>query len=97
MGTGELDLRSKCWGSRLLSNISIKIAMIFNVKVLQLYIFNMHFPQECAKLDLLVMMLPELSSLPSLDVPDIKVSWSVWDRRTPMLEMKLRAREVSSP
>merc|ERR1712228_945067 len=51
----------------------------------------------CARLDLLEMTLPELSSPPLLDVPATRVSWSVWDRRMPMLEMRLSPREVSSP
>merc|ERR1711990_1087748 len=34
---------------------------------------------------------------PLLDVPVTRVSWSVWDKRMPMLEMKLNPREVSSP
>merc|ERR1711917_73709 len=52
---------------------------------------------ECAKLDLLEMMLQELSSLPLLEDQDTRESWSVWDRRMPMLEMRLSPREVSSP
>merc|ERR1711936_650240 len=51
----------------------------------------------CARLDLLEMTLPELSSPPLLDVPATRVSWSVWDRRMPMLEMRPSQREVSSP
>merc|ERR1712198_708010 len=52
---------------------------------------------ECAKLDSLEMMLQELSSLPLLEDQDTRESWSVWDRRMPMLEMKPSPREVSSP
>merc|ERR1712136_682491 len=51
----------------------------------------------CAKLDLLVMTLPELYSHPLLDAHVTRVSWLVWDKRMPMLEMKLNPREVSSP
>merc|ERR1712115_705452 len=43
----------------------------------------------CARLDLLEMTLPELSSPPLLDVPATRESWSVWVRRTPMLEAPL--------
>merc|ERR1712098_403492 len=50
----------------------------------------------CAKLDSLEMTLPELSSHPLLEDQDTRVSWSVWDRRMPMLEMRLSPREVSS-
>merc|ERR1712130_1043276 len=51
----------------------------------------------CARLDSPEMTLPELSSHPSLEDQDTRVSWSVWDRRMPMLEMRLSPREVSSP
>merc|ERR1712109_144451 len=51
----------------------------------------------CAKLALLVMMLQGLSSHPLLDVPATRVSWLVWDKRMPMLEMRLNPREVSLP
>merc|ERR1711971_110892 len=45
---------------------------------------------ECAKPDSLEMTPPGLSSLPLLDAPVIRVSWSVWAKRMPMLEMKLK-------
>merc|ERR1712098_273896 len=51
----------------------------------------------CAKLDLLEMTLPELSSPPLLAVLATRVGWSVWDRRMPMLEMRPSPREVSLP
>merc|ERR1711885_26031 len=51
----------------------------------------------CARLDLLEMTLPELSSPPLLDVPATRESWLVWDRRMPMLEMRHSPREVSLP
>merc|ERR1711972_778000 len=51
----------------------------------------------CARLDSPETMLPELSSHPLLEDQDTRVSWSVWDRRMPMLEMRLSPREVSSP
>merc|ERR1712200_372612 len=51
----------------------------------------------CARLDLLEMTLPELSSPPLLAVPATRVSWLVWDKRMPMLEMRLNPREVSLP
>merc|ERR1712012_636678 len=51
----------------------------------------------CAKLALPEMMLPEPSSPPLLEDPDTRESWLVWDRRTPMLEMRPSPREVSSP
>merc|ERR1712130_246457 len=51
----------------------------------------------CARLDSLEMTLQELSSHPLLEDQDTRVSWSVWDRRMPMLEMRLSPREVSSP
>merc|ERR1712243_45203 len=51
----------------------------------------------CARLDSPEMTLPELSSHPSLEDQDTRVSWSVWDRRMPMLGMRLSPREVSSP
>merc|ERR1711872_929450 len=51
----------------------------------------------CARLDLLEMTLPELSSPQLLDVPVTRESWSVWDRRMPMLVMRPSPREVSSP
>merc|ERR1711868_253895 len=50
----------------------------------------------CARLDSPEMTLPELSSHPLLEDQDTRVSWSVWDRRMPMLEMRLSPREVSS-
>merc|ERR1711872_655833 len=49
----------------------------------------------CARLDSPEMTLPELSSHPLLEDQDTRVSWSVWDRRMPMLEMRLSPREVS--
>merc|ERR1712111_277995 len=64
-------------------------------KTLLLWLLTM--APACARLDLLEMTLPELSSHPLLDVPATRESWSVWDRRTPMLEMKPNPREVSSP
>merc|ERR1712243_259375 len=51
----------------------------------------------CARLALLAMMLPELSSPPLLVVLATRVWWLVWDRRMPMLEMRPSPREVSSP
>merc|ERR1712130_642893 len=51
----------------------------------------------CARLDSPEMTLPELSSHPLLEDQDTRVPWSVWDRRMPMLEMRLSPREVSSP
>merc|ERR1711884_294989 len=51
----------------------------------------------CARLDSPEMTLQELSSHPLLEDQDTRVSWSVWDRRMPMLEMRLSPREVSSP
>merc|ERR1711872_444408 len=50
----------------------------------------------CARLDSPEMTLPELSSHPLLEDQDTRVSWSVWDRRMPMLEMRLSPREASS-
>merc|ERR1712102_54592 len=64
-------------------------------KTLLLWLLTM--APACARLDLLEMTLPELSSPPLLDVPATRVSWLVWDRRMPMLEMRLSPREVSSP
>merc|ERR1711893_113771 len=64
-------------------------------KTLLLWLLTM--APACARLDLLEITLPELSSPPLLDVPATRVSWSVWDRRMPMLEMRLSPREVSSP
>merc|ERR1711862_160561 len=64
-------------------------------KTLLLWLLTM--APACARLDLLEMTLPELSSPPLLDVPATRVSWSVWDRRMPMLEMRPSPREVSSP
>merc|ERR1712168_1180746 len=49
----------------------------------------------CARLDSPEMTLPEPSSPPLLEDQDTRVSWSVWDRRMPMLEMRLSPREVS--
>merc|ERR1712198_465486 len=51
----------------------------------------------CARLDSPETMLQEPSSHPLLEDQDTRVSWSVWDRRMPMLEMRLSTREVSSP
>merc|ERR1712168_1154043 len=51
----------------------------------------------CAKLDLPEMTPHVPSSHPSSDVPATRASWSVWDRRTHMLEMRLNPRGVSSP
>merc|ERR1719431_726980 len=52
---------------------------------------------ECAKLDL-PEMTPHVPSFhPSSAAPATRVSWSVWDRRTHMLEMRLNPRGVSSP
>merc|ERR1712137_1495726 len=51
----------------------------------------------CARLDSPETMLQEPSSHPLLEDQDTRVSWSVWDRRMPMLEMRLSPREVSSP
>merc|ERR1712045_1052726 len=51
----------------------------------------------CARLDSQEMTLQEPSSHPLLEDQDTRVSWSVWDRRMPMLEMRLSPREVSSP
>merc|ERR1712098_50535 len=51
----------------------------------------------CARLDPPETMLQEPSSHPLLEDQDTRVSWSVWDRRTPMLEMRPSPREVSSP
>merc|ERR1712115_160115 len=64
-------------------------------KTLLLWLLTM--APACARLDLLEMTLPELSSPPLLDVPATRVSWSVWDRRMPMLEMRPSPREVSLP
>merc|ERR1711983_581112 len=64
-------------------------------KTLLLWLLTM--APACARLDLLEMTLPKLSSPPLLDVPATRESWSVWDRRMPMLEMRLSPREVSSP
>merc|ERR1711956_212185 len=50
-----------------------------------------------AKLDSPEMTTPGLSSHPLLAVPVTKVSWSVWDKRMPMLEMKLNPRETQTP
>merc|ERR1712002_405582 len=51
----------------------------------------------CARLALPVMTLPELSSHPSLVAQGTRVSWWVWVKRTPMLEMRLNPRGVSLP
>merc|ERR1712130_451602 len=51
----------------------------------------------CARLALPETMPPGLSSPPLLDVPATRVSWSVWDRRTPMSVTRPSPREVSSP
>merc|ERR1712018_604052 len=48
----------------------------------------------CARLDLLEMTLPELSSPQLLDVPVTRESWSVWDRRMPMLVMRPSPRGI---
>merc|ERR1711931_319156 len=64
-------------------------------KTLLLWLLTMD--PECARLDSLEMMLQELSSHPLLEDQDTRVSWLVWDRRMPMLEMRLSPREVSSP
>merc|ERR1712026_389290 len=51
----------------------------------------------CARLDSPEMTLPELSSPPLLAAPATRVSWLVWDRRTPMSVTRPSPREVSSP
>merc|ERR1712227_546562 len=51
----------------------------------------------CARLDSPETTLPEPSSHPLLEDQDTRVSWSVWDRRMPMLEMRPSPREESSP
>merc|ERR1711973_737777 len=64
-------------------------------KTLLLWLLTMD--PECARLDSLEMMLQELSSHPLLEDQGARVSWLVWGRRMPMLEMRLSPREVSSP
>merc|ERR1711941_153786 len=49
----------------------------------------------CARPASPVMTPPGLSSPPSLDAPGIRVSWWVWDRRTPMLETRPSPRGVT--
>ena len=51
--------------------------------------------QECARQVLQEMMHQELTSQPSLEDPKCPESWLAWTRRKPMLEMKLKPREVS--
>merc|ERR1711936_617769 len=62
-----------------------------------LLLLSLTMAPACARLDLLEMTLPVLSSPPLLDVPATRGGWLVWDRRMPMLEMRLSPREVSSP
>merc|ERR1711992_484983 len=62
-----------------------------------LLLLSLTMAPACARLDLLEMTLPELSSPPLLDVLATRVRWSVWDRRMPMLEMRPSPREVSLP
>merc|ERR1711899_301734 len=62
-----------------------------------LLLLSLTMAPACAKPVLPVMTPPGLSSHPLLDVPATRVSWSVWDKRMPMLEMKLNPREVSLP
>merc|ERR1711973_105344 len=64
-------------------------------KTLLLWLLTMD--PVCARLDSLEMTLQELSSHPLLEDQDTRVSWSVWDRRMPMLEMRPSPREVSLP
>merc|ERR1711872_1076787 len=64
-------------------------------KTLLLWLLTMD--PVCARLDSLEMTPQELSSHPLLEDQDTRVSWLVWDRRMPMLEMRLSPREVSSP
>merc|ERR1712107_771021 len=51
----------------------------------------------CARPDSPETTLPEPSSPPSSAVPATRVSWSVWDRRTPTSETRPSPREVSRP
>jgi len=60
-------------------------------------LWSLTMAPACAKPVSPVMTPPGLSSHPLLDVPATRVSWSVWDKRMPMLEMKLNPREVSLP
>merc|ERR1711862_1044322 len=52
---------------------------------------------ECAKPVLLEMLLHVLFSHLLLVAQDILVLWSVWDKKIPMLVMKLNPKEVSLP
>merc|ERR1712018_674911 len=78
-----------------LKTCSLKVEQTYQrcvTKTLLLLLLTM--APACARLDLLEMTLPELSSPPLLDVPATRVSWSVWDRRMPMLEMRLSPRGI---
>merc|ERR1739848_688380 len=81
-----------------LNTCSLKVEQIYQrcvTKTLLLLLLTM--APACARLDLLEMTLPELSSLPLLDVLATRVLRLVWDRRMPMLEMRPSPREVSLP
>merc|ERR1711887_352880 len=81
-----------------LNTCSLKVEQIYQrcvTKTLLLLLLTM--APACARLDLQEMTLLVLSSPPLLDVPATRVRWSVWDKRMPMLEMKLNPREESSP
>merc|ERR1712106_425666 len=62
-----------------------------------LLLLSVTMAPACARLVSLEMMLHVLSSHPLLDVLATRVRWLVWDRRVPMLEMRLSPREVFLP
>merc|ERR1712156_478315 len=60
-------------------------------------LWSLTMAPACARPVSPVMTPPGLSSPPSLVAQGTRVSWSVWDRRTPMLETRPSPRGVSSP
>merc|ERR1712156_826299 len=79
----------------LFSSVVIHQKQTCVTKILPLLSLTM--APACAKPVSLEMTPPGLSSLPLLDAPTTRVSWSVWDKRMPMSVMRLNPREVSSP
>merc|ERR1711874_776886 len=79
----------------LFSSVVIHQKQTCVTKILPLLSLTM--APACAKPVSLEMTPPGLSSLPLLDAPVTRVSWSVWVKRMPMLEMKLNPRGVSLP
>merc|ERR1711973_130343 len=86
-------------GSSLVGVLQTSTLRIYQIRCVTktLLLLSLTMAPACARLDLLEMTLPELSSPPLLDVLATKVLWLVWDRRMPMLEMRPSPREVSLP